>query len=141
LSSNDTERVVRQWFDALGQGDLAGAFGLLADDVEWVNEPSVPELADILPWTGHFHGTEQVQGSFATFHALGEVEEMRLVELVVEDDRAAALIHERAHARDNGRVFETDYVEWFTVRDGRIAQWRIFIDTAPMVAAFRRGDR
>ncbi|MGW5646085.1 nuclear transport factor 2 family protein [Saccharopolyspora sp. NPDC003752] len=137
VDEETTEKVVREWFAALGEGDLARAFTQLDDDVEWVNKPSVAGLPEILPWVGTFHGLAEVQSSFEIFHSLAEVNWVELVELLVDGDQAAAVLREKATVRDTGRTFSTQYVEWFTVRGGKVTNWRIYIDATCMVDAFR----
>lgn len=44
---------------------------------------------------------------------------------------------DRARSKFNGRVIETDWAMMVTVRDGKIARFRDYTDTVPMMVAVR----
>ena len=53
--------------------------------------------------------------------------------LVAEDDRAACIIRIFFHKSERDRVVQTDIADFYTFRDGRIAQIRQFMDSYNVV--------
>jgi ketosteroid isomerase-like protein len=51
--------------------------------------------------------------------------------LVSENDRVIALTHYRLQPPNGLMGFESDVAEAFVVRDGKIADFRIYFDSAP----------
>jgi uncharacterized protein len=130
-SEQDNVQVVQQAYAAFGRGDIPAVLETLTDDVEW----SVSGSPEVLPWAGQRRGREQV-GQF--FRALGGTlthEAFEPREFIVQGDTVVVLGTERVRA--SGRVVDTDWAMVFTIRDGKIARYRDYHDTAPIQAALR----
>ncbi|KQV15311.1 MULTISPECIES: ankyrin repeat domain-containing protein [unclassified Kitasatospora] len=134
-----TRAVAERWFTALTTGDFPTALDCLADDVEWVNYAPVPGYNDDMPWIGTLHGKDAVLASLGVFTSLVEVGEEVLVRLSVDGENAAGVIHERSVVKENGLPFEIEFIQWLTVRDGRIIRWKSYTDPSEIVRALR-GD-
>jgi ketosteroid isomerase-like protein len=134
-----TRAVAQRWFDALASGDFETCLGLLADDVEWINYTPVPGYNDDMKWIGAIRGRDAVLASLQVFTGECEVKFEKLVDLVVDGEKAAGVIHELSAVRNNGLEFEIEFVQWLTVRDGRIVRWKSYTDPSPIVRALR-GD-
>jgi ketosteroid isomerase-like protein len=52
-----------------------------------------------------------------------------------------ALIHSEATAPGTGRTVVDDVAHLWTFRDGKVARFQVFQDTAALVAAFGEGGR
>ena len=63
----------------------------------------------------------------------------KLVNLGVDGDQAAGVIHEMSTVRGTGVEFEIEFVQWLTVRDGKIVRWKSYTDPSQIVRALR-GD-
>lgn len=136
-NEESTREVARQWFDALTRGDAETLFSLLADDVEWINYTIVPGMNDIMPWIGTYHGVEQVAKTFEIFIGLCDVQLEELVKLSVDGEEAAGVIHERSVVKATGLEFEIEFVQWLTVRNGKIVRWKSYTDPSPIIVALR----
>ncbi len=136
-NEKSTREVAQKWFDALTQGDADTLFSLLADDVEWINYTIVPGMNDIMPWIGTYHGVEQVAKTFEIFTGLCDVQLEELVKLSVDGEEAAGVIHERSVVKATGLEFEIEFVQWLTVRNGKIVRWKSYTDPSPIIVALR----
>jgi len=67
----------------------------------------------------------------ATARFYASVERLNVRQLVVEGDRAAALVRYTIKPATGAPRFESDVAEFFDVRDGRIRNFTICFDTAP----------
>ena len=133
----ETRAVAGRWFDALGRHDGAAALAVLADDVEWINNPAVKGLSDVIPWLGVYHGREAVLGTFTIWAALSEVKEFELLDLFVKGNDALAIVHEKALIKTTGKFYDIEFIQRLSVRDGHIARWKSYWDTCKGIVAFR----
>lgn len=132
-----TYEVATRWFDALSRGDGAAAIACLADDVEWFNYTPVPGYNDDMPWIGTFHGAEAVAKSLEVFLGIAQVKSERLIRLVVQGEEAAGVIHEVSTVKKTGMDFEIEFVQWLTVRGGKIVRWKSYTDPSQIIRAIR----
>ncbi|MEU8517030.1 nuclear transport factor 2 family protein [Kitasatospora sp. NPDC048722] len=133
--SRTTREVATDWFDALTGGDFERALGLLSDDVEWINYAPVPGYNDRMPWIGTCRGPAEVLASLKVFTDVVEVGPERLLRLVVDDEEAMGVLHERSVVKRTGRPFEVEFIQWLTVRDGKIVRWKSFTDPSEILRA------
>ena len=130
-SEQDNVQVVKQVYTAFGRGDMPAILEMLTDDVEW----SVPGSPEVLPWAGQRRGREQVGQSFQALGGTLTHEAFEPQEFIAQADTVVVLGTERVRAR--GRVVDADWAMVFTIRDGKIARYRDYHDTAPIQAALR----
>jgi uncharacterized protein len=111
-----------------------GVLGSLSEDVEWVTT----QLSGV-PVGGAYHGVEEA-GRF--FSSLGDAQEPRHFEpkeFVAQGEKVVALGHYAWHVESTGREWESDFAHVFSVRDGKIARFQEYTDTAAIADAFREG--
>ena len=133
----DTYAVAKGWFDALTHGQFDTALGLLDPEVEWINYTVVPGMNDVMPWIGTYHGPQQVLETLQIFTGLVSVQREELVRLVVQGDEAAGVIHEQSVVKANGQPFEIEFIQWLTIRNGKIVRWKSYTDPSPIIVALR----
>ena len=126
--------VVQETYEAVGRGDTPAMLGLLTNNVEWTLQgPSM------IP----FAGTRRGRGGVAEFFSLVgenlEFEQFEPREFVVQGDTVAVLGYERSVIKPTGRTLEQEWTHVYTLRDGKIAKFRAFEDTAALVVAFDTG--
>jgi len=134
-----TRAVARHWFDALCEGRFEDALALLADDVEWINYQPLAGYNDAMPWIGASHGPAAVVASLRLFTGLCEVEREELIRLAVDGEQAAGVVHEQSRVKATGLRFEIEFVQWLTVRNGKIVRWKSYTDPSPILKALK-GD-
>ena len=44
--------------------------------------------------------------------------------------------HVTLRVKTTGKMCETDFVHWFTVRDGKLTSWRDYFDTYALAQAY-----
>ena len=137
--TEQTRDVAKRWFAALTSGDFGTALGLLADDVEWINYRPVPGYNDDMKWIGTLHSSAEVADSVGVFAGQCEVVSEELLDLVVEGEKAAGIIHEISRVKETGIDFEIIFTHWLTVRDGRIVRWESHTDPSQIIRAIRGG--
>ena len=116
--------VVRGVYEAFGRGDVAAVLGAMADDVEW-------HEAEGMPYGGVYRG-----GQAVAENVFGPV--MRDIpnfavspeELIGSGDTVAAVVRYTGTGQATGKQLDLPVVHVWDVRDGKIACFRQFIDTA-----------
>jgi len=134
MSEQENTQLVQLAYRNFQNGDVQSVLGSLSEDIEWI----VPQIEGV-PMGGTYHGVEEV-GQF--FSSLGDAQEPRQFEareFVSEAETVVALGHYAWYVNTTGREWESDFVHVFIVRDGKIARFQEFTDTAAIDAAFRGG--
>lgn len=126
--------LVQDLYAAFGRGDVPAILAQLAPDVEW----EVVGRRDDYPTFGVRHGQDGV-GEF--FALLAEHEAYSdFTPLSFHDAGDTVLVLGRAayELKATGKRVATDWAHVFTLRDGKVAGFREFYDTAQVAEAYRR---
>ncbi|MBJ7602539.1 MAG: nuclear transport factor 2 family protein [Candidatus Dormibacteraeota bacterium] len=134
MSDQANKRRVRDAYEAFSRRDLGPFMDAIADDVDWI-DPLPPDH----PVGGVFRGKNEVARYFEELGKLATFKAFDVVDIVAEGDTVVAFLHLETTMRHNGRDFVGDSAHVWTFADGVAIRYRIFADTARIMAAFR-GD-
>jgi len=135
MSNPSNIEIVQKLYRAFGAGDGPGLFSVIAPDIDWKFNG---RPADV-PFAGHFRGHAELMNFFGAIAQTAAVIEFGPHEVYAFDDKVISLGGERVRARATGKVFETEWLHFFTIKDGQITRLREYYDTAAMAEAFRGG--
>jgi len=116
--------VVRGAYDALGRGDMGGVLGAMADDIKWYQ-------AEGMPYGGLYHGGEAVaQNVFGPLTQ--DIPNFAVIpeEFIASGDTVAVVVRYTGTGKDTGKELNLPVVHVWDVRDGKLARFRQFADTA-----------
>jgi ketosteroid isomerase-like protein len=131
---NPNIAVVEEAYGAFGKGDVAGVIALLTPDVLW---ESVGNPADF-PALGPKHGTAAVEAQFRRLGALLSFQSFTPQQFFAAGpDTVFVLGHYDRTVIKTGKKADSDFVHVFVIRDGKIASYREFQDTATLADAWR----
>ena len=133
MSADENTRLAQSAYEAFGRGDMAALAQMMADDIEWVN---AGDPADD-PNAGTFKGKEAVLGWFGGLASTLDFTTFEPREFIAQDDKLVALVYAEATARDTGRSFVNHEAHVWTFRDGKVARFQVYLDTAATAAAHR----
>jgi uncharacterized protein len=137
MNDSDTAlAVVKDLYSAFGRGDLEHIDGLLAADVLWTFHG--PQ--HLIPYAGVYKGKVGVRRFFDALGATIEVREIGQRQFVEAGDTVAVVGWERSVARETGGEFVANWLHLFTVKNGRIAGFEEFTDSAAIVGALEPAD-
>ena len=116
--------VVRGAYEAFGRGDVAGVLGAMADDIEW-------HEAEGMPYGGVYHGGEAVaQNVFGPItHDIPDFS-VTAEEYIASDENVAVVVRYAGTGKVSGKTLDLPVVHVWNVRDGKLAHFRQFADTA-----------
>lgn len=122
--------LVKSAYEAFSRGDIRGVVATLADNVDWYIQGPAS-----IPMIGRRHGPQEVAEFFKIVSDTEEAEEFEPKEFIAQGDDVVVLGHYRWRMKSTGRVAESDFVHVFVVRNGKIASYREYTDTAAFAAA------
>jgi ketosteroid isomerase-like protein len=116
--------VVRGIYEALGRGDMPGVLGAMADNIEWYE-------AEGMPYGGVYHGGEAVaQNVFGPITQ--DIPDFAVTpeEFIASGDAVAVVARYTGTGKATGKQLDLPVVHVWDVREGKIARFRQFADTA-----------
>ena len=128
MAEQDNVALIRKMYEAFGAGDVKTILDSASPDAEWVNYgPST------VPYMGNFNGRVP-----AFFQAIGETTtggKVTAGKYIAEGDIVVTLGRYTATVRGTGVKIDTPIAHIFTIRDGKVASWAGFSDSAAVAAA------
>jgi ketosteroid isomerase-like protein len=118
------KELARQLFERFTASDIEGVMDLMTDDVTW-RIPGKPELN---PAAGDYDKARLRRLFDRMVSQLDDGLKMTILGSVTEGDRIAVEVESSGDLR-NGRRYRQQYHFLITVRDGRIASVREYLDT------------
>ena len=116
--------VIKGVYEAFGRGDVPAVLGAMADDIEW-------HEAEGMPYGGVYHGGEAVaQNVFGPITQ--DIPDFAVTpeEFIASGDTVAVVVRYTGTGKATGKQLDIPVVHVFDVRNGKIAKFRQFADTA-----------
>lgn len=122
MSTDETVQTVKSFFAAVGTGDREALLAIAADDIEWI----IPGEGWPLAGThrGHAGVASLLETASRTMETSTEVRE-----IVAQGDRVMVIGVATGKVKATGRSFADAWVFAITVRDGKLAGIREYVDT------------
>jgi len=120
-------------YEAFGRGDIPALAEVMADDIEW----TIPGDPNDNPTAGTCRGKDEV---LAWFGRLAEDLDFTAFEprdFIAQGDKVVSIVHAEATVRSTGRSVANDEAHVWTFKDGKLARFQIYFDTAAAAAAHR----
>ena len=127
-------QTVKDFFAAIGRGDREGLLALVAEDIEWI----VP--GEDWPLAGTHRGHAGLKDLLKTASETIETStEPR--EFVAQGDRVLVVGFAKGKIKATNKTFEDHFVFAMTVRNGKVANIREYIDTQALARASQDASR
>jgi ketosteroid isomerase-like protein len=134
MDSEQNKQLVLHGYALFQAGDIDGLLQLFADDIDWLGMPT-----EYVPFSGDYHGKQEVAQFFADMMHAQEAEHFAPQQAIAEADLVMVTGQARWKVRATGRSYDEPWVHIFTVRNGKVLQFRQFYDTAACRDAFMPG--
>ena len=129
MSIEENIQVVKDFFAAMGGGNKQDLLALVAEDIEWIipgedwplagTHRGHAELADVLQ-----KASEEVEMTYA-----------KPPEFVAQGDRVLVVGVATGKIKATNKAFKDEWVFDITIRDGKIAHIKEYIDTQALARA------
>jgi ketosteroid isomerase-like protein len=131
VNDQSNSNIVQGTYEAIGRGDIPALLVLLADEVTWTLQgPSA------IPFAGTRHGREGVAEFFTLIGETLDFQKFEPREFISQGESVVVLGYEHSIVKPTGRELRQEWAHVYTVRDGKIATFRAFEDSAALTAAF-----
>lgn len=135
LTTTPTD-VVQTYLAAFGGGDIDAALALMAEDVAWHVDGNVN-----VSTVGLLRGRAQVHQWLESFPRNFEPRLVAIDKLIEEDGEVVAFGRFRHAVLSTNRTVGSDFMMRFSVRNGQIARYQIFEDSALLARSFDAAER
>ena len=125
--------LIQSLYAAFGRGEIAAIVAAVTPDIEWRLNGSRSDH----PLLGTWNGPKGVQAFFDELARLQNFSEFTPREFLFAGGRVFVLGHYAATMRTTGRKAVSDWVHIFTVREGKVAAFLEFTDTAEFARAWK----
>jgi ketosteroid isomerase-like protein len=122
-ATGENVELLRRFYESFNQGDLDSVLELCTEDVEVYTDPEVVEVVSAVVPRGQERVAQYLRGwldSWSEYNARPE-------EFLQSGEEVAALTQLRARGKNSQFEIEGDMADVFTVRDGRIARFRLYV--------------
>jgi ketosteroid isomerase-like protein len=122
--------LIRSSYGALNRGDVEGALAALHRDAVWNESPE-------LPGADRFEGREEIERFLRGFLEQWDTFHQEVTSVIVEGQRALAMITLTAVGRESGAGVTARYAHLWTMREGLGAAVDAFYDIEKALAELR----
>ena len=131
MSIEKNVQTVKDFFAAIGRGDKEGLLALVAEDIEWI----IPGKDWPLAGTRHGHAglADLLETASKTIETSTEPREF-----IAQGDRVLVVGFATGKVKATKKTFEDHFVFAITVRNGKLANIREYIDTQALARASER---
>jgi hypothetical protein len=129
MSTQENVQIVKDFFAAMGRGDKQGLLALSAENIEWI----IP--GEDWPLAGTHRGHAGLAGLLQKASAMVETSYPKPPEFVAQGDRVLVIGSATGKITATNKPFKDDWVFAITVRSGKVANIREYIDTQALARA------
>jgi hypothetical protein len=131
--SNANIAFVQSLYAAFGRGDVPTIINGLTSDVAWHSGGRQSDYPGFGPRQGH----KAVQEFFQIIADNNDFQHFTPREFYAADDKVFVLGEYAITLKKSGKKFESDWIHVFTIKGGKVANFREFLDTALAAEAYR----
>lgn len=129
MTATTIRPIVEAFYKATAERDLETALSLIADEVDWLVQGPV----DVFAFFGQRHGKAAVLEGYQQIARQLDVTGFRVETLLVDGDRAAALIRYSAIMRATGKVMSVRTSQFSRFAGGKLVEMRGIVDSYDLV--------
>lgn len=131
MKEQENIQTVQQAYDAFLRADVPAILELMTEECDWY----VPGVSDI-PYAGRRQGRAAVSQFFRLLAESEDTELFNAQKYFASENTVVVLGHYRGKVKRTSQIVDADWVQVFTCKDGRIAKFEQFHDTAKIAEAY-----
>jgi ketosteroid isomerase-like protein len=129
MAETSIRPIVEAFYRASAERDIERVMSFIAHDVDWLVQGPV----DVFAFFGQRHGKAAVLEGYREIDRKLQVTGYQVEALLVDADRAAALIRLTSIVRASGKVMSVRTSQFSRFRDGKIVEMHAVLDSYDMV--------
>lgn len=131
MAEQENLQTVREGYAAFAGGDMKRLLEQFTDDVVW----EVPGSA-LVPQAGIYQGKDGVARFFQVLSETEDPEAFEPQRFFADGDMVVVLGRYAARVKSTGNHVQSDWVHVFTLRDGKVCRYQIYLDTEKYAQAY-----
>ena len=135
INTQQNKQVVAAGYRDFQGGNIQKLLERYHDDAEW----STPE-SDVVPFSGTFHGKSGIAQFFAKLNDAVQTIRFEPKQFIAEGDKVVVTGDASWLAKPTGRTYDSPWVHVLTLREGKVARFEAYYDTAASERAFQPGQ-
>ena len=132
--TNNTNKVVEDFYAALAAKNLDKIVNQFSDDVDWF----IAGEETLAPWLGQRNNRQEVKEFFQVLQDNLESVRFEIEHILADGDFAVATGELASRMLSTGVVFESTFSAHFTVRENQIIRYRFLEDSDGLVKALTK---
>ena len=129
MDDAQTRQRVLDYLEAFYAGDVLRALDCCDDEIDIITYAPV----ELFPHLGHKHGKAWLPEAIQTQKQRYLSRKYELKFMAVDGDKASTMLRLQMQKRSDRRIMLIDVAEFYTLREGRIAEYRLFFDSFDLV--------
>jgi len=125
MTTTSAKETVLAMIDAMRVGDFSKAVSFYHDEIDFVGYAPV----ELFTKLGQRRGKTEVMQTMMAIHDLYVRRRTEIEFIAAEDNRVSVIICLHLQKRENDRVIQLRNANFYELRDGLIAQQRMFLDS------------
>jgi ketosteroid isomerase-like protein len=126
-------KIVKNLYSSFSDKNISAILEMLSPDVEW-GEPSNP----FNPAGGTRYGHEGFLEWINIGRQTEDILELKPKKMLTDIDSVAVIGFIKCRAISTGKIYESDFVHFITIKDGLVVKFQEFFDTYIAGEAFRQ---
>lgn len=131
MNEQQNTALIQKLYDAFGRGDIETILNNLTDDVRWGLEGPA-----IIPFAGRRTGKSQVRGFFDALATTQRDVKLTIEHFVAQGNMVASIGRYSGTVTTTGKKFDDALAHFFEFRDGKVARFVDFTDTASVADSY-----
>ncbi|HJV86255.1 MAG TPA: nuclear transport factor 2 family protein [Noviherbaspirillum sp.] len=131
MDIEQNKALVSRGYQLFQSGNIDDLLQLFADDIEWTGM----EVENV-PFSRDYHGRQDVGQFFAELNQAQEAQRFEPQDMIAEGDKVVVRGYAQWNVRSTGKTYSYPWVHCFTLRDGKVARFEQYFDTAATRDAF-----
>jgi len=131
VSGNANLVLVRRAWEYIAAGDFGALSEIFADDIDWV----IPDMPSV-PFAGKWRGHGGVQQFFRVVAEVQETLEFTPDQFLAQGETVVVLGRFSNRVKATGKLSNSEWVQVWTARDGKLAKMQEYVDTLAVSTAF-----
>jgi ketosteroid isomerase-like protein len=119
--SEENVAIIRAAFQAFERADMDGVLGLCDENIE------ITQAIELIDAPRHQHGHAGVLDAFGIWPDLWDDYRVEIVRVLDVGEEVMVATINRGRGKDSGAPVEMPFTFLFSVRGGKITEWRLFM--------------
>lgn len=134
MKDQDSLALVKQAYSLFQNNEIEPLLRLMSDDIEW----DFPQVENV-PFSGKRRGIEQVREFFRILASEQDVLEFNPREYIAQGEKVVCLGNYKWKTKEGSHEYGSDWAHVFEVRNGKVAAFHEYMDTAAAANAYKKG--